>query len=108
MRSTIASWRLLGRPCLPRVSGLWKIAGKDIIVLDRCRNINTMWECEKYHEDEEELKMASDKASAELVTISCALPKAEAKKVKEAAEADRRSVSNWLRGLILKALEKTG
>lgn len=40
--------------------------------------------------------------------ISCALPKAEAKKVKEAAEADRRSVSNWLRGLILKALEKTG
>ena len=50
--------------------------------------------------------MASDKASADLVTISCALPKAEAKKVKEAAEADRRSVSNWLRGLILKALQK--
>lgn len=45
-------------------------------------------------------------ASIGLRIISCGLPKAEAKKVRLAAEAERRSVSNWLRGLILKALAK--
>lgn len=50
--------------------------------------------------------MASKKTSPALVTVSAALSPAEARKVKEAAEEDRRSVSNWLRGLILKALEK--
>ncbi len=42
-----------------------------------------------------------------LVTVSVALPKDVADRVKESADAEQRSVSNWLRILILKALEKS-
>lgn len=49
--------------------------------------------------------MASEQASP-LVTLSVALPRNVAEKIQESADAEQRSVSNWLRILILKALEK--
>ena len=51
--------------------------------------------------------MASEKSSPSLITVSTALPPDEAGWVKKAAEAEDRSVSNWLRRLILKAMEAT-
>lgn len=50
--------------------------------------------------------MAKKKNGPELITISTAVPPDLAKRIKEAAEADDRTVSNWLRIVVTKALGK--
>jgi metal-responsive CopG/Arc/MetJ family transcriptional regulator len=50
--------------------------------------------------------MASEKATPSLETVSAAIPKELADRVREAADREDRSVSNWIRRMIQAALRR--